>query len=90
VTHEPGLSTAYENRGAIFRRDFQRSIRPFNIDTSANPRISTTQVEVAAMGEGRMLLCGIAFALLPVYASLRALPPPCRSHRRGACRVEGV
>jgi hypothetical protein len=42
------------------------------------------------MGEGRVLLCGIAFALLPIYASLRALPPPCRSHRRGTCCVEGV
>jgi hypothetical protein len=42
------------------------------------------------MGEGRVLLCGIAFALLPIYASLRALPPPCRSHRRGTYCVEGV
>ena len=33
--------------------------------------------------EGRVLLCGIAFALLPPYTSLRAFLPSCPSHRRG-------
>jgi hypothetical protein len=28
VTHEPGLSTAYENRGAIFKRVSGRFSRP--------------------------------------------------------------
>jgi hypothetical protein len=40
--------------------------------------------------QGRVLLCGIDFALLPLYSSLHSFPPPCRSHRRGTCRVKGV
>ena len=57
--------------------------RPFFLDRHSNPRIYAAHVEFSAMGEGRVLLCGIAFALLPIYAFLRALQPPYRSHRRG-------
>jgi hypothetical protein len=64
--------------------------RPFSLDRHTNHRIYTANVELSAMGEGRVLLCGIAFALLPVYASLRAFQLPCRSHRRGIWCVKGV
>ena len=60
------------------------------LDKHTNHRIYTAHVEFSAMGEGRVLLCGIAFALLPVYASLRAFHLPCRSHRRGIWCVKGV
>jgi hypothetical protein len=38
---------------------------------------------LSAMGEGRGLLCGIDFALLLLYSSLRSFHPSYCSHSRG-------
>ena len=44
---------------------------------------------LSEMGRRRVLLFGISFALLPTYASLHSLSPPCCSDSRGTRRVEG-
>jgi hypothetical protein len=44
VTHEPGLSTAYENSGAIFRRVSGDFVRQVFITTRTHPFFSAENV----------------------------------------------